>query len=445
MKKQSKKMRTKSKKFVGIVIAVIVVFISIGGIYYLNRDDDRANQQTIMEEIQLKGEAFPWNGCYRIIREDSSDLQLSFDIDTQTVKASSMSGGYANNVIYDWIYDGEKITVVISRNAYNEVYELVEDVDRNLSGTCQYMSRETMVKLEKYRDTANRKEQNNQDMKRSAKEQVQLLNAYSKYEIDGITYDYTYDLNQKELYKEFINKYDLDRITEGKTDIELMMAIMNWLCDTSKHSSTANYDSSSIDEIMTYGKENGLNCKCLSLVLSEVMRMYGIKAKVIWCYPKDDYFDDCHVVVQAYSEEKKQWIMLDPTYRLTLQTKAGEYIDVQQFREWIRTYASDLEDMTPESSNYLVSNEGAAYTGNSEIGFHLEDYAVYMAKNLFRMKCLSKNTTFGTRWYQDNYTIELISTNYNTAGTELFEENEVDLLGKYVYTTDVDEFFKLPK
>ena len=437
-------MKNPIRGFIGVIIAVIVVFIIIGGIYYIksNLEAGKTDQKNIMEEIQLKGEAFPWNGCYRIIRADGSDLQLSFDIDTQTVKASSMSGGYANNVIYDWFYDGEKITVVISRNAYNEVYELVEDIDHNLSGTCQYKSRETMVKLEKYRDTANTKEQNNQDMKRSTKEQVQLLNDYSEYEKDGIPYEFTYDLNQKEMYKEFINKYDLDRITKGKTDIELMMAIMNWLCDTCKHSSTANYDSNSIDEIITYGKENGLNCKCLSLVLSEVMRMYGIKAKVIWCYPKDDYFDDCHVVVQAYSEEMKQWIMFDPTYRLTLQTKTGEYIDVQQFREWIRAYGSDLEDMTPDSSNYLLSNEGASYTGNTEIGFQLEDYAGYMAKNLFRMRCLSKNSTFGTRWYQDNYTIELISANYNTAGTELFEENKI---GMYVYTTDVDEFFKLPE
>lgn len=440
-------MRKKIRGFLGVIIAVIVVFIILGGIYYLksNRDDSRADQQTIMEEVQLKGQAFPWNGCYRIIREDSSDLQVSFEKDTQTVKVSSMSGGYANDVIYDWIYDGETIVFVISRNAYNEVYELVEDEDRNLSGTCQYMYREAMVKLENYRDTANTKEQNNQDMKRSGKEQVQLLNDYSEYEIDGLVYDYTYELNQKELYTEFINKYDLDRITKGKSDIELMIALLNWICDTCKHGSSAYYESNSIDEIVTYGKENGLNCRCLSLVLSEVMRMYGIKAKVIWCYPKDDYFDDCHVVVQAYSEEKKQWIMLDPTYRLTLQTKIGEYMDIQGLREWIRTYGYKLEDMTPESSYYLVPNEDAGYTGNAEYGFDLQEYANYMAKNLFRLKCLSKNTTVGTKCYQDNYTIELISMNYNKAGIEMFEPNKVNLLGKYVYTTDVDKFFELPE
>lgn len=173
--------------------------------------------------------------------------------------------------------------------------------------------------------------------------------------------------------------------------------------------------------------------------------MYGIKAKVIWCYPKDDYFDDCHVVVQAYSEEKEQWIMLDPTYRLTLQTKTGEYMDIRGLREWIRAYGYKLDDMTPESSYYLVSNEDAGYTGNAEYGFHLEEYANYMAKNLFRLKCLSLNTTLGTKCFQDTYTIELIPSNYNKAGIELFEANEIDLLGKYVYTTDVDKFFELPE
>lgn len=433
----------------GLVVAVIIAIVGVlfGTLIYIRSDrENRKDEiQTSTNEIQLKGETFPWNGCYRIIRTDNSDLQLSFEKDTQTVKASSMSGGYANDIIYDWIYDGEKITFAISRNAYNEIYVLEEIEEGNLSGTCQYMSRETAVILEKYRDTANTKEQSNQDMKRSGKEQVDLLNAYSEYKTDELVYDYTYDLNQKEIYMDFINTYELDRIAEGKSDIELMMALMNWLCDICKHGSTAYYESSSIDEIVTYGKENGLNCRCLSLVLSEVMRMYGIKAKVIWCYPKDDYFDDCHVVVQAYSEEMKQWIMFDPTYRLTLQTKTGEYVDIQGLRAWIRAYGYNLEDMTPESSYYLVSNEEAGYTGNTEYGFNLKDYANYMAKNLFRLKCLSENTILGTKCFQNTYTIELISTNYNKAGIELFEANEIDLSRKYVYTTDIDKFFELPE
>lgn len=439
-------MRVK-KRWLKVGVAIVIVAVILGAIIYIKSGCKyrKGEKQASTNEIQLKGKAFPWNGCYRIIRADGSDLQLSFDEKTQEVKASSMSGGYGNNIIYDWIYDGDKITFAISRNAYNEIYELAEDEDENLSGTCQYMSLETAVVLEKYRDSANKKEQNNQDMKRSGTEQVDLLNAYSEYETDGLAYEYSYNLNQKELYKDFIDTYNLDEIAEGKSDIELMMALMNWLCDTCKHGSTAYYESSSIAEIVSYGKENGLNCRCLSLVLSEVMRMYGIKAKVIWCYPKDDYFDDCHVVVQAYSEERKQWIMLDPTYRLTLQTKTGEYLDVQQLREWIRTNGYQLEEMTPESSYYLVPNEGAGYTGNSEYGFQLEEYAVYMAKNLFRLRCLSNNTTLGTKCFQDAYPIELISANYNKAGIELFEANEIDLLEKYVYTTDIDKFFELPK
>lgn len=436
-------MKKKTRGLVGIVIVVMVAVLVVGITkLYNNWENRKDNQQTSTQVNKPIVEAFPWNGCYRIIRPDGSDLQLSFDLATQTLKVSSVSGGYSNNDIYAWVYDDEKITIAILRNAYNEVYELVEDEDKNLSGTCQYMSRETPVVLEKYRNTANMKEQINQDMKRYVKEQVDLLNRYSMYEVDGLTYEYSYDLNQKELYKEFINKYELDRITEGKSDIELMMALLNWICDTCKHGSTAYYESNSIDDIVTYGKENGLNCRCLSLVLSEVMRMYGIKAKVIWCYPKDDYYGDCHVVVQAYSEERKQWIMLDPTYRLTLQTKSGDYMDVQRLREWIRIYGNELEDMTTESAYYLVSNEDAGYT---EYGFHLDEYASYMAKNLFRMKCLSKNTTYGTKWFDDNYVIELISSNYNNAGIELFKDNELGLLEKNVYTTNLDEFFKLPE
>ena len=100
----------------GLVVAVIIAIVGVlfGTIIYIRSDREKRKDgiQTSTNEMQLKGEAFPWNGCYRIIRADNSDLQLSFEKDTQTVKASSMSGGYANDILYDWIYDGEKITYI---------------------------------------------------------------------------------------------------------------------------------------------------------------------------------------------------------------------------------------------------------------------------------------------------------------------------------------------
>lgn len=55
----------------GVIIAIVAVLF--GTLIYIrsDREKSKAGIQTSTDEIQLKGEAFPWNGCYRIIRADN--------------------------------------------------------------------------------------------------------------------------------------------------------------------------------------------------------------------------------------------------------------------------------------------------------------------------------------------------------------------------------------
>lgn len=118
----------------------------------------------------------------------------------------------------------------------------------------------------------------------------------------------------------------------------------------------------------------------MAILLAEICRAYGIKAKHITCMPYEEPFDDCHVVVHAYSERLCQWIMLDPTNHLYLKDKQGNLLDIPKFRQIL------LDD------EVLNINEQASYNG---MPFNLEDYREYMTKNIFRFQG-SLNYSFGS-------------------------------------------------
>lgn len=204
-------------------------------------------------------------------------------------------------------------------------------------------------------------------------ERKQQLLDFAAYSDDDISIPYTYELNDKSNFKNIIKEYDLDALTDKKTDIELMTTLLNWVCDKFDHDGNSMPVERNANTIIEYAKENNnkINCRALSILLAELCRSYGITAKHITCMPKETNFDDCHVVVEAYSKKLQQWIMLDPTYNLILKDKHDKYINLQALRE---NLLADAE---------MIPNEAASYNGS---GFSIKSYTEYMTKNTFRFE-----------------------------------------------------------
>ncbi len=203
------------------------------------------------------------------------------------------------------------------------------------------------------------------------KERKTQLAEYSEYAEDGVEIPFTYELNQRENYEELICEYDLDSLVKGYRDVALMEVLLNWVSSNFKHDGGSGMpEGRDAITLINYCKEyGGINCRGVAVILAEMLRVYGIPAKHITCIPKEAEFDECHVVVHAYSEELKQWIMLDPTYKLILQDKNGNYVSLPMFRN---SLVNDIE---------LKANENAGRNGGA---FNLDNYRRYMTKNVFR-------------------------------------------------------------
>ena len=249
-------------------------------------------------------------------------------------------------------------------------------------------------------------------------DRIKQLNYFLEYKDDGTSIPFHYDLNRRDLYQDLIDEYDLDEITAGLTDVELMIVLLNWVCDNFRHNGGSNI-SEDLDaiSIISFYKENpgGISCRMLAILLAELYRLYGIEAKHITGYPPERPSHN-HVVTHAYSKELNQWIMFDPTFRLYLTDKDGNYMNLATLRE-----SFTFDDI-------INMNENAAHNNRR---FSVKDYKEFMVEYLFLFSCAT-DFTFGSENQKDgNISNVLVPVGF---------KDHTDGL-----TTSADAFWALPK
>ncbi len=215
-----------------------------------------------------------------------------------------------------------------------------------------------------------------------------------------------------------LSEYDYDSYCNRNPDNrdDIVFAMLDFVCDHFRHTSCAPLPNRrDIVSIIKSCEESEYktNCRGLSLILSQLLRMNGVRARHVTCKPYEEPFNDCHVVVDCFLPSGKR-IMLDPTYRLYLTDNNGNFVSLSEFREGII------------SGRSFQPCEKVSYNGE---GFNYGEYIEYMTKNLFR---------FNSNYILDdtdsvNTQIELVPSGYNTDG---YERN-------VQYTTDSDYFWDI--
>lgn len=207
---------------------------------------------------------------------------------------------------------------------------------------------------------------------------LEILKKYSEYDtcVESKKYPATFVLNKK--IPDILLKYDYLKYS-GKSpanEDEIVFAMLDFVCDHFMHDGNIRLPQDrSMVGIIKGSEKIGLktNCRGLSLILAELLRMNGIKARHVTCKPYEEPFSDCHVVVDCIMPSGAR-IMLDPTYRLYFVDDNGGYVSIAQLREGI-IHGVDFHP-----------NSNASHNGEE---FHYDNYREYMAKNLLRL-----NTNF---------------------------------------------------
>ena len=186
----------------------------------------------------------------------------------------------------------------------------------------------------------------------------------------------TYSFREPE-YKILEAQYHLTEIA-GTGDLEKTLHMLSLVNSHIRHK--GNYDNSDTQDALTllgaaFGKDYGINCLAMSIVLCECLLALHVRARVMYMMPKNAEDGDNHVVAEAYIPERNKWIMLDPTYGSYCLNSEGEILNLYDIRNCI---VRDKDYYFSSSMNY----NGSPVDDTDEI-------KNYYAKNLFFLRCKS--------------------------------------------------------
>ena len=247
---------------------------------------------------------------------------------------------------------------------------------------------------------------------------IDILRRYSDYESQQEIPKHSMQMVLTSPAPEILDKYNYRSycVADPNNKDAIVFSMLDFVCDNFSHTSDAALQSDhSIVGVIKSCEKNGLktNCRGLSIILAETLRMNGIRARIVTCKPYEEPFEDCHVVVDCLMPSGTR-IMLDPTYRLYLTDDSGKYISLAELREGII------------AGKTFHHNANSSYNGAN---FNYHDYIEYMTKNVFR---------FNTNYNQDDTDsvfseIELVPIGYATKGYSKVIQ----------FTTDRDYFWDM--
>ena len=270
------------------------------------------------------------------------------------------------------LYNG-KLNFELYDDSWYSVAQLEAKAPGVLQGSYSQKGHNMPIEFKKVSDTPLKPEEMNTEFLFDGETYEHWYNelaSHQSYKDTSLSIPYTYELAQWENNVQLINMFHLDEILKDKNDIEIMQELMKVINENFTHDGsvaiTDRTDPLSI--IALHNEKGGIECRGLSLLLSEMLRLCKIEAKPIMCISAKEPAE-CHVVVHAYSPSLNQWIMLDPTYNLMLTDEEGHYLDLPSLR------------------NALINNE--VIHANSEANynsapFSMTRYREYMTKNTFR-------------------------------------------------------------
>jgi len=197
-----------------------------------------------------------------------------------------------------------------------------------------------------------------------------MLKVMDEFYDDGTEIGIEYQLDED--YDGLLAAYDLQEIAGSGSNFSKAEKLMTWISDNIYHN--GNYDNSAENTataLFAYalgkGKDFGINCRSLSIALTECLLAIGIKARVVYIMPFSPYDHDNHVVVEAWIDSLGKWVMLDPTYNLFF-SRNDEPLGVLELR---KALANQEE---------LAFSEGANYNGEP---LDFKEKLEYFAKDLF--------------------------------------------------------------
>jgi hypothetical protein len=174
--------------------------------------------------------------------------------------------------------------------------------------------------------------------------------------------------------------YNLDSVAGHGDEFSRMTNLLHWVHKTIRHDgnsllplpkppTTMNILKAAIDDHQPF------YCGILGHVLIDAYLAEGFKARFLGCLPADPLDQDSHGVTIVWSNERKKWILMDPTFDVWFTDPAGLPLSPMEIRS--RMASGDSIRIAD-----CINWNGQTHDKMGHFN--------YMAKNLFRMRSAAR-------------------------------------------------------
>lgn len=227
-----------------------------------------------------------------------------------------------------------------------------------------------------------------------------MLRMCEDFRDDGREVELVYQTDEAlEVLKE---TYELEKRMGTGSEFDKIISLLQWETDHIFHK--GDYDNHIRNRAVdlfeySYDKEaeKGINCRSLSISLTECYLSVGIKARVVYLMPFSPYDGDNHVVCEAWSKDYNKWIMVDPTYGLYLMDEEGTPLNIIEIREKLAFQEK------------LKFNEGCHYNGNP---IEEKEIIEYYAKDFFYFQ-IKRIQGYDVENIENNWMVTIAPNGYN--------------------------------
>lgn len=189
------------------------------------------------------------------------------------------------------------------------------------------------------------------------------------------------------------NYYKLDRLKQGRSDLDICLRAMDWTFQNLLSKTQDDYSGVlNASDILKYceNSRTTVNCLCHATVLTEVLLALGFTARKVSCLPIDVVPVDNHVVTNVYVPSLGKWIMLDPSMCCYITDCDQNILSISEIRDYLIQSKGIYLHTYCRFSNLKVGF-GKSYTLNPS------DYITYLLKNLFRFLTRSTQDSKATK------------------------------------------------
>ncbi len=175
----------------------------------------------------------------------------------------------------------------------------------------------------------------------SAEKSIEFLRAYSSFNHEQTLPKIKFIFENPESNNLILLRkaIGIEKQNNAESEVQLILRLLKWAIEHFDFPGSTlidrRYDDTDWFEVIERAKREkfSLNCRYKSLLFTQILLAYGIKARWVSCLPVESITHERHCVTEVYVNRLNKWIVVDCAFNLIYFDSDGTMLSLIEMRE----------------------------------------------------------------------------------------------------------------